>query len=349
MAALGANLLTLADVAKSKNRAIGKVAEVLVQENPMLNDIPYMEMNEGTIHKEEIRATLPAVYYRKANQPIPATKTTTEERTFTATHFESKSQIDAAVAQRGGMDRVAYNRWNQAQGHIQAHALEHASLTIYGSPFSSNLKAAGLFDIFSTLATTEQTSKQVIDGGGSSSDLTSIIRIHWGERAVFGLYPKGTQAGLKRIDRSAGDKLVQIQGTDVNSNTGFYWGYEEDFEIDHGLCVKDYRQASRIANIDVDNLKSGSSAADLIDLMISGHYKIWNPQNGVGVWYVNRTIEAFLHKQALTKVGAGAGIRFDNYQGQKVLEFLGYPVRRADALLNTESQVTSMNPGYGAF
>lgn len=349
MAALGANLVTLADVAKSKDKRIGGVAEVLVQENPMLNDIPYMEMNEGTVHKEEIRSNLPSVYYRKANQAIPASKTTTEERTFTAAHFESKSLMDAAVAERGGMDRVAYNRWNQAQGHLQALGLEHASLVIYGSPFSSNTKAAGLFDIYSTLATTEPTYKQVIDGGGSSSDLTSIIRIHWGDRAIFGIYPKGTQAGLKRIDRSPGGKLVQIPGTDQNAASGNYWGYEEDFEIDHGLVVKDYRQASRGANIDIDNLKSGASAADLIDMMISMHYKIFNIQNGVGVWYCNRTIEAFLHKQALTKVGAGAGLRFDNYQGQKVLEFLGFPVRRSDAILNTESQVTTTNPGFGAF
>lgn len=349
MGAKGVSLVTLADVAKSKDKRIGAVAEVLVQENSMLNDIPYMEMNEGTIHKEEIRSSLPSVYYRKANQPIPASKTTTEERTFQASHFESKSQMDAAVAQRGGMDRVGYNRWNQAQGHIQAMGLEHASLLIYGSPFSSNLKAPGLADVFSTLNTGEATSKQVVDGGGSSADLTSIYRIHWGERSLFGVYPKGTQVGLKRTDRTPGDKLVQIQGTDQNGATGFYWGYEEDFEIDHGLVVKDYRQASRLANIDIDNLKSGTGAADLIDLMISLHYKIFNLQNGVGMWYVNRTIEAFLHKQALTKVGAGAGLRFDNYQGQKVLEFLGFPVRRADALLNSESAVTNTNPGFGAF
>jgi hypothetical protein len=349
VSAKGVSLVTLADVAKSKDKRIGAVAEVLVQENPMLNDIPYMEMNEGTIHKEEIRSSLPAVYYRKANQSIPASKTTTEERTFQASHFESKSQMDAAVAQRGGMDRVGYNRWNQAQGHIQALGLEHASLMIYGSPFSSNLKAPGLMDIYSTTAAAEATSKQVIDGGGSSADLTSILRISWGERAIFGVYPKGTQAGLKRIDRSRGDQLVQINGTNPDGSSGTYWGYEEDFEIDHGLVVKDYRQASRIANIDIDNLKSGASAADLLDLMISAHYKIFNIQNGVGCWYVNRTIEAFLHKQSLTKVGAGAGLRFDNYQGQKVLEFLGFPVRRADALLNSESQVTATNPGFGPF
>lgn len=341
MAAKGSSLVTLADVAKSKDKQIGKVAEVLVQQNAMLNDIPYMEMNEGTIHKEDIRSALPAVYYRKANQPIPASKTTTEERTFQASHFESKSQIDRAVAERGGMDRVAYNRWNQAQGHLQAHANELASLIIYGSPVDSNRKSAGFFDVFSTLATTEETRKQIIDAGGTGSDNTSILKVHWGERSVFGVYPKGTTSGLTRKDHSAGGKLVQIPGTDPNGNPGNFWGYEEEFMTDHGLVIKDYRQAARVANIDVLNLASGSGAADLIDVMISANYKIDDLSNGKGVWYVNRTIEAFLHKQALTKVGAGAGLSFDNFEGKQILTFLGDPIRRMDALLNSESRVTT--------
>lgn len=341
MAALGAELVTLADVAKSKNKQIGKVAEVLVQHNAMLNDIPYMEMNEGTIHKEDIRSALPAVYYRKANQPIPASKSTIEERSFTASHFESKSQIDEAVAKRGGTDRIAYNRWNQAQGHLQAHSQELAALMIYGSPSTSNRKSAGLFDIYSTLATSEEASKQIIDAGGTGSDNCSILKVHWGERSVFGVYPKGTTQGLTRSDKSKGGALVQIHGTDENGNAGTFWGYEEDFMTDHGLVVKDYRQAARIANIDVSNLVSGVGAADLIDLMISANYKIDDLNNGKGCWYVNRTIEAHLHKQALTKVGAGAGLSFENFQGRQILTFLGDPVRRMDALLNSEAAVTA--------
>jgi len=340
MAALGAELVTLADVAKSKDKKIGKVAEVLVQHNSMLNDIPSMEMNEGTIHKEDIRSALPAVYYRKANQPIPASKSTIEERSFQATHFESKSQIDRAVAERGGMDRVAYNRWNQAQGHLQAHAQELASLMIYGSPSTSNLKTAGFFDIYSTLATTEETSKQIIDAGGSGSDNTSILKVHWGERSVFGIYPKGTSYGITREDFSKGGKLVKIPGLDENGNAGDFWGYEEDFMTDHGLVVKDYRQAARIANIDISDLVAGSGA-DLIDLMISANYKIDDLNNGMGVWYVNRTIEAALHKQALTKVGAGAGLSFANFEGKQILTFLGDPIRRMDAILNSEAAVTA--------
>jgi len=339
MAAKGAQFLTLADVAKSKNKVIGGVAEVLMNQNAMLEDMMYTEMNEGTIHKEDIRSALPEVYYRKANQAIPSSKSTIEERSFTATHFESKSQVDRAVAERGGMDRVAYNRWNQAQGHLQAHANELADLMIYGSPATANRKTAGLFDIYSTVSTSEETSNQVIDAGGTDSDNCSILKVHHGERSIFGVYPKGTTAGLTRNDHSKGGKVIKIEALDVNGAAGSLWGYEEEFLTDHGLVVKDYRQAARICNIDVSNLVSGSGAADLIDLMISANYKIENVQNGKGVWYVNRTVEAHLHKQALTKVGAGGGLNFQNVEGKQILHFLGDPIKRMDALVNSEARI----------
>ncbi|MGL4559101.1 MAG: phage major capsid protein, partial [Afipia sp.] len=104
MAAKGLTLVTMADVAKLSNKHLAKPAEVLVKHNAMLKDIPFMEMNEGTIHKESIRSALPEVYYRKANQAIPASKSTIEERSFTAAHFESKSQMDVKVASRGGTE-----------------------------------------------------------------------------------------------------------------------------------------------------------------------------------------------------------------------------------------------------
>lgn len=337
MAAKGLSLLTMADVAKSKNKAIGKVAEVLMQHDPMLGDIPYMPMNEKTVHIETIRSGLPEVYYRKANQPIPPSKSTTEERSFSAAHFESKSQIDKMVAARGGKDRIAYNRWNQAKGHIQANAKEHAYLTIYGSPVDATEKTAGLMDVYSTLNSAVPTSKQIVDAGGTGSDNTSMLLVHWGEDAIFGVYPEGTQAGLKREDKG----MVQIYGVDKNGNPGTFWGYEEDFEIDHGLVVKDYRQAARIANIDVTTLKSGVGAADLIEASIYAAALIDTPSNGKGFWYVNRTIETYLMIQAKRQVSAGGGLTFENYQGQPVLHLHGRPVRRSDTLLNTESRVVA--------
>ncbi len=341
MAVLSQYLLTLAEVAKSKDAKIGKVAEVLVKHNAVLEDIPYMQMNEGTIHKENLRSALPSVYYRKANQPIPAGKSTLEERTFTAAHFESKSQMDKAVAERGGRDRVAFNRWNQAQGHLQAMAQEHASLLFYGSPDSSAQKVPGFADIFYTITTaTNETARNVINAAGSGSDCTSIWLAVWGDQGVFGVYPSGSSAGIKREDMSAGGKLVQIAGTDVNGNAGTFWGYEEDFMVDHGLVVKDWRQVARVANIDTSDLASGSSAADLIDVMISAMYVIENLDMGKAVFYCNRTIEAHLDKQTLTKVGAGGGLTYENVQGKRQMSFRGIPVRRCDSILSSETALT---------
>ncbi len=336
MAALNTGFLTLADVAKGKDKQIGAVAEVLAKEDAILNDIPYMEMNEKTYHVETIRSNLPPVYYRKANQAIPPGKSLIEERSFQAAHFESKSQMDLKVASRGGADRIGFNRWNQAMGHIQAMGQEHSSLTFYGSLEDSPQKSPGLADIYSTLATTEETSKQIIDAGGSGSDNTSVWVIHWGPQSLFGIYPAGTTAGLKRTDHGK----VQIHGLDVNGNAGTYWGLEEQFEIDHGLVVKDYRQAARIANISTDALQAGTGP-DLIDLLISAVHKIQSPSNGKGFIYVNRTIETYLDKQARRDVAGGGGLNYANYQGQEVLMFRGRPVRRADSLLDTEAAVTA--------
>jgi hypothetical protein len=338
MAAIGVELVTMSDVAKSKNKQIGKVAEVLLQSNPILNDIPYIEMNEKTIHTESLRSNLPTVYYRKANQPIPASKTNIEERNFSAAHFESKSQMDIKVAARGGADRVPFNRWNQAQGHIQAMANEHADLMIYGSPASDARKVSGFMDILSTLSASEPTSKQIISAGGVGSDNTSILFVDWGEQTIFGVYPSGCEAGLKRTDRGQ----VQIVGTTESGSTGTFWGWEEDFEIDHGLVIKDYRAVARVCNIDISDLKDGGvTAADLLKLMTRAHYRIPAAvRTGKGVVYMNSTIASFLHEQSLEKVGAGGGLTFQNYQGEQVMMFLGRRVVVTDALLNTEAVVS---------
>ena len=208
MAAKGIGFVTLLDVAKKGD----KVAEVLTLKNAMLKDIPYTEMNEMTVHKESIRTYLPRPVYRKANQAIAAQKAAIEERTFTAAHFESRSQIDAKVAQRGGMNKVAQNRWNQAMGHIQGMANEHADLLIYGSPTAEGDKTSGLSDVYYTTNSLVNTSGNVVNAAGATAAAnTSIWMVNWSPNSIFGVFPSGTQAGLKRTDYSAGGKLAQIQ------------------------------------------------------------------------------------------------------------------------------------------
>lgn len=345
MASLGIDLLTLADAKKFLDKDVQDVAEVLRLAVPIIDDIPYQEMNKGVKHVIALRSDLPEVYYRKANQAIPPSKTTIEEREFVAAHFESKSQIDEMVAEYGGKDRIKLNRWNQAEGHIQSMAHELADLIMYGSPAGvngSHLKVPGLADILSTLNTSEPTSKQIVDAGGSGSDNTSIWFVGWGKKKVYGVFEKGTQAGLKRIDRSPGNTRVQISGPTAAGGTGNYWGYEENFMVDHGLVVEDYRALARVANIDVSKLLVPNDAADLLKFMTRAYYRI-PPQLRAqkGKVYVNSTVMSFLDEQALAKVGAGGGLTYQNYQGEPVLYFRGWQIREMDTILNTEGEVTT--------
>ena len=338
MAVLGVDYLTLGDAKKFLEHSVADVAEVLRKAVPIVNDIPYVAMNKKVKHMVAMRSDLPTVYYRKANQAIPASKTTIEEREFVASHFESKSVMDQKVAEYGGKDRVAQNRLNQATGHIQAAAHELADLILYGSPEDDHRQVPGIMHILSTLNPAEPTSKQIIDAGGVGSDNASILFVSWGQGKVYGIFEEGTQAGLKRTDRG----LVQIPGTTEAGGTGWYWGYEEDFEVDHGIAFEDYRAMARVANIDVSNLKVPADAANLMKHMTRAIYRIPPMlRQQKGMIYVNSTIMSFLDEQAQALVGAGGGLTYQNYQGEQVMYFRGWKIQEMDNLLNTEARVTT--------
>ena len=338
MAVLGVDYLTLGDAKKFLEHGVADVAEVLRKAVPIVNDIPYVAMNKKVKHIVAMRSDLPTVYYRKANQAIPASKTTIEEREYVASHFESKSVMDAKVAENGGKDRVQANRWNQAEGHIQASAHELADLILYGSPEEDHRQVPGIFHILSTLNTSEPTHKQIVDAGGVGSDNSSILFVSWGPKKVYGIFEEGTQAGLKRTDRGS----VQIPGTTEAGGTGWYWGYEEDFEVEHGLCVEDYRAMARVANIDVSDLKTPADAANLMKLMTRALYRIPPMlRQQKGMVYVNSTIMSFLDEQAQALVGAGGGLTYQNYQGEQVMYFRGWKLQEMDNLLTTEARVTT--------
>ncbi|MNC34123.1 hypothetical protein D3C75_825420 [compost metagenome] len=106
------------------------------------------------------------------------------------------------------------------------------------------------------------------------------------------------------------------------------------------MSVRDWRANVRVANIDVTQLtKDASAGADLIDRLITAYYLVDNPMQGEGrtVIYANRTIQTFLHKQAMN--AKNVNLTLGEYAGRKIPELLGIPIKRCDELLNTESRV----------
>jgi hypothetical protein len=60
---------------------------------------------------------------------------------------------------------------------------------------------------------------------------------------------------------------------------------------------------------------------------------------GSPVFYMNRTIRRKLRTEVRESVGSGGGLTFENFAGKRTMMFGDIPIRRCDALLNTEATV----------
>ena len=141
-------------------------------------------------------------------------------------------------------------------------------------------------------------------------------------------------AGLKFQD--LGEETI------TDAAGGLYQGYRSHYKWDAGLTLRNWKYVVRIANIDVSDLTgdASGSSADIIDLMVQATEKLPSMNKGVPVFYCNATIRSFLKRQMLNK--SNVNLTYDELvQGKgRVLQFDGIPVRRVDAILNTEATVS---------
>lgn len=333
MAVMNATDLSLAEVLKATgaNDKQMAVAELLAQTNEMVEDIPFMPTNHNTKHIVGIRTGLPTVYYRLLGRGVPRSKsrmTTVEE---TCALMEGYSQVDTQVARLSGDE--AGVRSSEDIAFIEAMNQSFQGKFLYGTAANPE-EFVGLAPRYSSLSA--DNADNIINAGGSGSDNTSVWLVGWGEQGVYGLYPKNTQAGIEV--RDLGEDTVQdSDGNDMQVFRSHYRWY-------HGLCVKDWRYAVRIANIDVSNLVSESSATDLFKNMISAIERIPAPGLVKLAFYVNRTVrEKFLH-QTYNKSASNSGLTIENAVNQfgmqmRELRFQGIPIRKVDQILTTEAAV----------
>lgn len=332
MAGIGNTYLDLIDVAKSKDPDGGMavVIEMLMQMNPMLKDAYAVECNNGTTHRHTIRTGLPTVTWGRLYKGIPDSKSTKAQVDDVTGFVEGKSFVDQRVLDLS--DNPAALRLSEAKSFLEAIAQEVQEQLIYGNDTTSPEKFMGLAPRFNAL-TGAKNSNQIIDAGGAGADNTSIWMVTWGENEVCTLYPKGTQAGVKREDKG------QQRVLDASNNA--YYGMEEMFTQHIGLAVKDWRYVTRVANIDVSNMQAGSVL--LYNFLRKAYYahEGRRTKKGRTVIYCNSDV-----LEALDALAANAGAS-DNFvrlrpmeiQGEEVLSYRGIPIRETDAIVNTEALV----------
>lgn len=339
MATLATGQLTLADWSKriSLDGKIDPIAELLSQQNDVLEDVVFVEANQPTSHVVTIRTGLPAVYWRAYNQGVPSSKSTTAQATEPCAMLESRSHIDAKLLQLN--NNSAEFRLSEESAFIEAMNQEMTG-KIFNGNVGADLKTfSGLATRYSS--TTAGNGQNVILAGGTGSDNASVYLVVWGKQTVFCPFPKGSQAGLK--SRDLGEESVQ------DSSGNWYQAARSLFQWDAGLVVKDWRYVVRIANIDISDwvgvtgTQASTASSNLIKLMMRAIARIPNFSMGRAAFYTNRSIQEGLMIQALEKSNNALAIQEALSQfGTKMnqLTFMGIPVRQVDQLGIAETLVS---------
>ncbi|WP_066807142.1 major capsid protein [Sphingomonas asaccharolytica] len=340
MAVVGGTVNTLVDIAKrmDPDGKIARIAELLNQENEVLDDIVWKEGNLPTGDRTTVRTGLPGVAFRALNEGVPRSKSTTSQFDEAAAMLEGFSEVDRQEAILSG--DIAAFRLSEQASFFEAMNQTFTSYLFYGNS-SANPKAFnGFAPRFNAIAGNTTTANQIIDAGGTGTDNLSVWLVVWDENKVRGLYPKGSKAGLFHEDAS--DTTVASDGFprgtvlyDPNGNP--YMGYRDHYQWNCGLSIKDYRYVVRIANISRAALKADmSTGADLQDLLIQAAERVQN-LNGRAAFYAPRSISTMLRRQLVK--GKNGFLSWEEIGGRKVMAFDGTPLRRVDALNVNEARV----------
>ena len=328
MATIGTSVLTLQDWAsRQENDKVATVVEILMERNPIIEDMAWEMGNLPTGHKTTIRSGLPAPTWRLLNYGVQPKKSKTVQVTDSIGMLENYSKVDKALAHLNG-DVNAF-RMSEDIAFIQGMNNDFASTLFYGNTATDPEKFMGLSPRYNL--TTAENGENILDGGGTGSNNTSIWLIVWGNQTAHGIFPKGSPTGLQVQDLGE-DTLTDDAG-------GEYQGYRTHYKWDAGFTLRDWQYVVRIANIDVSALTNDASAgADLIDLLAQAVELPPTLTMGRPVIYANKTITSFLRRQVSNK--SNVNLTLDNAGGKSFVSFDGIPVRKCDALLLTEATVS---------
>ncbi|WP_461521162.1 major capsid protein [Porticoccus sp.] len=331
MATLGNRFVDLIDVYKGQD-GMGNtvpVIEMLNEMNPILDDAIAVECNKGTRHLHTVRTGLPEVSWGKLYQGITQSKSTKAQVEDTTGFVEGLSTVDSRLLALSGDPGAV--RLSEAQSYLEAMNQEVGSKLFYGNSASDPEEFMGLAPRFNDLSAAN--GKQIIDAGGVGADNTSIWFVTWGDNQTQLLYPKGTTAGVSRMDM--GEQRV------LDGSGNPYYAKEEKFEWHVGVAVKDWRYVSRIANIDVSELQAGNVA--VYDFMRKAFYRLQNRRVAGGrvAIYCNRDVLEALDALATNAGASDSFVRLKpmEIEGKEVQTYRGIPIRETDSLVNTEARV----------
>jgi hypothetical protein len=351
MALLNNNVPTLLDHAKRLDPGgkIDLIAEMLSLTNPILQDMVYKEGNLPTGERFTARTSLPTVDFRLLNQGVTPSKSTTSQVDESCGILEAWCEVDKDIAELNG--NTAAFRLSESQAFIEAMNQKMADTVFYGDQSTAPAEFTGLHSRFSAISGAVN-GENIIDAGGTGTDLTSVWLVVWGLNTVYGIYPKGSRAGLFHEDLGL-QTIETVAG--MGATNGRMRAYQDHWQWKSGLCIRDWRYVVRLANIEAaDLLSNAAGACNLRQNFARMVHRI--PVFGLGraAIYMNRTVaEAYDLQTNATVTGdplvgagvvmgtqTGGGQSLQSIQMAPLMSFRGIPIRVCDSITSTESEIS---------
>jgi hypothetical protein len=194
MAILGSSYWNLIDVLKAGGDGLGDVVEALTQLTPFMKDANVVACNSGTEHRSTIRTGLPSVSWGALYQGIAQSKGNYTEVKDTTGFVEGLSSVDERLLNLKPAE-AAKLRLVEGQGFLESIAQTVESAIWYSDVKVNGKQFHGMAPRYNSLS-----NANVVNGGGSQSDNTSIWFVTHGDMQTSVIVPDAVPAGVQRED-----------------------------------------------------------------------------------------------------------------------------------------------------
>ena len=332
---------TLLDYTKRQDpdKSIATIVETLSQTNEVLEDMVQLEGNLETGHRTTIRSGLPAPTWRKLYGGVQPTKSETVQVTDTIGMMEAYAEVDKQLADLNG--NTAAFRLSEDMAHIEGMNQEFTKTLFYGDEGTDAEEFTGFrarFDDTSADNGTNILKGNTYGGNAPSGDANaSVWLVVWGPNTCHGIYSKGSQMGLSKEDKGQ----VTIENISGTTSGGRMEAYRTHYKWCCGLSVRDWRYVVRMQFLDSDLSLTGDNQynLDLVEMMADACELVPSLSMGRASFYCNRSTKQYLRRLMVDKVKQST-LGMDEIGGKSQLVFDGIPIRKVDALIETESAVS---------
>ncbi len=325
--------LPLNEIANRMDRdgGLGELAFSMMEKNQLLEVLPFSQANAETHHNFAKVVNMPSGTWTRRDKGVdPEHGGTVPAKEYMGT-IESYSHVD--VRNFRGVDRTtaAGIRLTEDKLFMTGLTQNVSNKIIYGD---LGTYPDALDGIFSRANWNQLDTGYVIDAAKTTptaSELMSILVVEVGPETLYGIYPKGTKAGMETEDKG--------EEPHYDSDSKRYDVLTTHFIWDLGFVIKDDRAVVRICNLEDAVINDGADNGGLSDEYILDALAIL-PNMGDKNSYIFLNRKALRNLQKVAKDRVNVSYDPNNPFGRKwIRDYMGTPIKMEEQLIVTESEI----------